>query len=252
MESIFLILSGVILVVGVLYWFWSHLQLTQKKVQLLENAVFELRGMMVHPPPGPGPGLASAHGGSSAQVQGTEDDSGTASGSGSGSGPEPVYADLADDDWNEEDGEAIKHVSTPLENLATNPDLQPGGRIEVPVVTAAEVQPEEQFRELFVGQDGGVTTAASASAAAAGPRTPESLESMPVKELRRLAEQRGISGAEGMRKKEILAALRQQITSAPAAPAAAAGATVVVERTLDIIEEEQVHSGDTVEIPVLD
>ena len=46
MEVMFLILSGVILAAGVLYWFWSHIQLTQKKVQLLENAVFELRGML--------------------------------------------------------------------------------------------------------------------------------------------------------------------------------------------------------------
>jgi outer membrane biosynthesis protein TonB len=50
MESIFLILSGVVLAAGVLYWFWSHIQLTPKKVQLLENAVFELRGMLTQGP----------------------------------------------------------------------------------------------------------------------------------------------------------------------------------------------------------
>ena len=53
MESIFLILSGVILAAGILYWFWSHIQLTQKKVQLLENAVFELRGMLTGSGSGP-------------------------------------------------------------------------------------------------------------------------------------------------------------------------------------------------------
>jgi hypothetical protein len=248
MESIFLILSGVILVAGVLYWFWSHLQLTQKKVQLLENAVFELRGMMVHPPPGPGPGPGQSQGGSSgtcAAVPAEEENSGTAAAAA------PVYTDLDDDDWADERGAEITHVSTPLEQIS-NPDLQPGGRIEVPAeAEAAVAQPEEQFRELFVGQDGGVTAAAAAGST--GPRTPESLESMPVKELRRLAEQRGISGADGMRKKEILAALRQQITSAPATATAtgASAATVVVERTLDIVEEESVL-GDTAEVPVLD
>jgi len=248
MESIFLILSGVILVAGVLYWFWSHLQLTQKKVQLLENAVFELRGMMVHPPPGPGPGPGQGQGqgsGTCASVPAEEENSGTAA------APAPVYTDLDDDDWADERPAEITHVSTPLEQIS-NPDLQPGGRIEVPAEDAqAAAQPEEQFRELFVGQDGGVTAAATAGST--GPRTPESLESMPVKELRRLAEQRGISGADGMRKKEILAALRQQITSAPASATAtgASAATVVVERTLDIVEEEPVL-GDTADVPVLD
>ena len=56
---------------------------------------------------------------------------------------------------------------------------------------------------------------------------------MPVKELRRLAEQRGIAGAADMRKKEILAALRQQITSVPAPVAAASAAEVSVEKDGD-------------------
>lgn len=245
MEVIYLILSGVILIAGVLYWFWSHLQLTQKKVKLLENAVFELREKKVHPPPGLAP-FPIASGGAPIDSDACDGETCPAV---------PAYDDLADDDWADENtgtGE-VTHVSTPLESLgAANPELQPGGRIEVPAEMGDEAggapPAEEQFRELFVGQDGGVV--AAAAAAAAGPRTPESLESMPVKELRRLAEQRGISGAEGMRKKEILAALRQQITSAPATAAAAAPSTIVVERTLDIAED--VDNGESIEVPVLD
>jgi hypothetical protein len=76
---------------------------------------------------------------------------------------------------------------------------------------------KEEFRELFVSQE-----------AATPVRTPESLESMPVKELRRLAEQRGIAGAADMRKKEILAALRKQVTPA---------GEVAVQKTLDLTVE---------------
>jgi hypothetical protein len=109
MESIFLILSGVILAAGVLYWFWSHIQLTQKKVQLLENAVFELRGL----------------------VQGSPDRGSLGKGtrgdlSDAGNG-EAVYADLSDDDWegapaadaNATTVAAVAAVSssTPLTNL---------------------------------------------------------------------------------------------------------------------------------------
>ena len=61
---------------------------------------------------------------------------------------------------------------------------------------------------------------------------------MPVKDLRRLAEQRGLTGVSDMRKKEILSALRQQITSVPAAQGAEKSTTVVVERTLDLTQME--------------
>jgi hypothetical protein len=187
MEVIFLILSGVILMAGILYWFWSHLQLTQKKVQLLENAVFELRGMLTNrgdgPAPGPEPSSPPAPAPSAAAS---------------------VYNDLTDDDWEEEaEVKEVPMVSTPLEEIlgSVNPDLQPGGRIEVPSVEEQEKDEREanQFRELFLQQEAPV-------------RVAESLEAMPVKELRRLAEQRGIADAADMRKKELLAALRQQVS----------------------------------------
>lgn len=239
MEVIFLALSGVILMAGILYWFWIHIQQTQKKVQLLENAVFELRGL-VSPGPGPGPG--------------------------SGPGPSPaappapaVYQDLHDEeDWDAD----VKQVSTSLANLpapvqtihevepaantvhviresAAPPapvpeDLMPGGGSHVAPVAAQEesertidlralVKEEEQFRELFISPSpaGGAAESVSSNA--------EALESMPVKELRRLAEQRGIAGVADMNKKKILAALRQQITPALAHQ-------VEVERTMDLAD----------------
>ena len=144
----FLLLSGVVLVSGVIYWMWSHIQLTQKKVGLLESAVFELRGMLQAPAP--------------AQAA------------------EPVpYAEVSDDWEQEQEQEQVKEVttssvagpvaSTPLEELA---------HTEEPLTTRTES---------------------------------ESLEAMPVKELRRLAEQRGITGVAEMRKKELLAMLRSQV-----------------------------------------
>ena len=208
MESIFLILSGVILAAGILYWLWSHIQLTQKKVQLLENAVFELRGMLTTRgpgPPSPSPVVVSA--------------------------PTTSYADLPDDDWEapEESVEAAPAaapapVNNEIEIIREDaPDLEPGGRI-LPAAVVPEVVEEtsaEEFRELFLAESGAQKVA---------PETPQSLESMPVKELRRLAEQRGITGVADMRKKELLTALRQQV------------APTVVEKTLDLtveaVEEE--------------
>ena len=243
-----MILSGAILIAGVLYWLWSHIQLTQKKVQLLENAVFELRSMLAaRGTEPPAPVIVSGGGGGSAPS--------------AAPAPEPVqkapsiYNDLEDDDWREPEKtplEEIAQVSTPIDA----PELVTGEVEEAPAAAANIVkedvigsqqlqQPEsddlapgaprtvvpgeERFRELFAT----IEPPAAAAAASTGPRTPESLESMPVKELRRLAVQRGITDADSMRKKEILSALRQQITSAPA-PATVHVGDVLVSKAVDV------------------
>jgi hypothetical protein len=253
METLFMILSGAILVAGVMYWLWSHIQLTQKKVQILENAVFELRGMLTSgaatgPPLVGGGGIAAAPEPAPASLPAS---------------PTRVYTDLADDaveeDW-DADGEDVRvikevaPVSTPLEAVIpelaveeTAPlgreeeipeDLMPGGRIQIG-------EDEAQFKELFT---------APATAPSATARTPESLESMPVKELRRLAAQRGIQGSDDMKKKEILAALRRQVS----APAAATTSSVTVEKTLDISEvigassAEGAEAAETVDAEILE
>jgi len=145
-----LVLSGVVLASGVLYWLWSHIQLTQKKVQLLESAVFELRGM-VSGTPNPVP-VAEA---------------------------EPAAFNDVSDDWEPEaeaEGEA-EQTSTPLEELEREVSMAPPPRETV----------------VHEGQ--------------------ASLDSMPLKELRRLAEQRGIANTSEMRKKELLTLLRSQVTA---------------------------------------
>jgi hypothetical protein len=252
MESIFLALSGVILVAGVLYWFWSHIQLTQKKVQLLENAVFELRGMLQRGPgvepdienrqtpeqelevaPGPLP--------ISPEVSDTEAPAASS-----------MYNDLSDDDWKEESTSApVNPSSTPLEYLEeVAADLQPGGRIEgveeipgsdsdVHETVQAPVQEQipgnenEQFRELFMSPP-----VPSAPLAAPPLSDISSLDGMPVKDLRRLAEQRGIPNASELRKKEILSALKALI--APPSTATATGPSVQVEKTLDLTEVSEI------------
>jgi hypothetical protein len=234
METLFLILSGAILVAGVVYWLWSHIQLTQKKVQLLENAVFELRAMI---PPGggtagpPPPSIPVTVPSPAVSVAGAA---------------EKPYADLSDDDWDETPAMDVPAVSTPLEEVPTpvqeapaqelptlitreaemnDSDLMPGGRISLGVeetVEEAEEAPakEDAFKQIF-----------------ANPRP--ALEGMPLKELRRLGEQRGLVGAAEMRKKELLAALRHQVTSPVAAPVSEPEPVATKELDLDAVEAEE-------------
>jgi hypothetical protein len=188
MESILLILSGAILAAGVLYWFWSHIQLTQKKVQLLENAVFELRGMLTN---------GSATEQKEADPQYGESQNGDSS--------QPQYNDLPDDDW---DAPVVR--STSLEELQGSDDLQPGGHAGAPSLEVKEIQSESEFRELFVQPPQKAAELKTPEVKEVGS---ESLEGMPVKELRRLAEQRGLTGVSELKKKELISALRQQIGS---------------------------------------
>ena len=223
MESIFLILSGAVLVAGILYWFWSHIQLMQKKVHLLENAVFELREIQ---------------GGGGSLEQEQEQDKGQYV-------EAPVYRDI---DETEEQGESDwpeqGSASTPLAALdATTVDLQPGGRIQVEAEEPVATDKDAQFRELFIQHEPRVPTPVVKQEVKEVGQ--ESLESMPVKELRRLAEQRGLTGVSELRKKELLAALRSQI--APSVKAEEGDASVpgvntnvsevTVERTLDLTDD---------------
>ena len=234
MESIFLILSGVIVLAGVLYWFWSHLQLTQKKVQLLESAVFELRGMLtVHP------GSAIVSGPAVAPVPVSVSDV--------DSEEKVVYTDLEDDDWETPAVTPAVEIASPSESENTvtiaredyTDDLQPGGRLLVPSeeeFKEAETVQEGEFKELFVQKESPVV-AAPASAS-------ESLESMPVKELRRLGEKRGIVGANEMRKKELLAALRNGVTGQQQ--------TVTIEKALELTIDLEGNAAETVEAEILE
>jgi hypothetical protein len=233
MESVFLLLSGAIVMSGILYWFWSHIQLTQKKVQLLENAVFELRTM-----------LNATHG------QGVRPPS---------PAPLPLYQDLMDDDWKsehqeEKEGEEGADVfeGTPLELLVEEQeqeqeqgqeefeqgkqedqevlheqrnggqeeqegqgdaqhvpsDLLPGGRIEVPEDRNEMKTPtRKEVKSLLEAIPEETTDVDSEHT-----ESSQALESMPLKELRRLAEQRGVTGSDKMRKRDLLAILRQQVT----------------------------------------
>ena len=173
----FLILSGVILAAGVLYWFWSHIQLTQKKVQLLENAVFELRGMLAPSE------LQSEPEAAPAPSQGSQSQ----------------YKDLDDDDWTDQAQDVLLAVieSVPQEAPLTQtqvvreepvkmtPELIQGFSLYKEVVPQPEVKSEE----------------------------PQTLEGMTIKDLRRMASQRGIAGTSEMKKKELVAALRDSVTT---------------------------------------
>ena len=196
METMFLVMSGVILISGVLYWFWSHIQLTQNKMKLLENAVIELRNLIstkdtCRDNSEPLPLVESGRG---VDKNEPEHESGVDKN-------EPEHESGVDknesNESNEEDGN--EYEWSLMKETSSEDDLRPGGQIDVGVEKTVDIP--TYFAEP-----------PQSPAESSKPTAAEALETMPVRELRRLAEQRGLSCVSDMKKKELIAALRQQVT----------------------------------------
>ena len=188
-DTFYVALCMTVLILGVVYWFWTQNQYIQRKVNLLENIVYEMKTSMSSSGEAPdlseiapsemAPRVAYAAAPSSvlgededilheelvAEMEPIEEES-----------VEDAIADFAIDNamplLSEEEG-------TSLASLASlDDDLQPGGV-------------GSGIREVTMPEAKGSV-----------------LDSMTLPELKRLAEQRGISAASKMRKQALIDAIR--------------------------------------------
>ncbi len=174
-DTFYVALCMTILIIGVVYWFWTQNQFVLRKLNLLNNIVFEMRAQMntesvpdAYVPPTTYPPAPSSEMGDDEDLLHEElhaEVSGTASGEETTmeeQSPQPILSDVSQ--------------GTPIDELAEQitSDLQPGG----------------------VGS--GVKEIINSSV----------LESMTIKELRRLAEQRGVQASSSMKKPALISMLR--------------------------------------------
>lgn len=190
-ESFYIALCMTVLLLGVVYWFWSQNQYIQRKINLLENIVYELKELCTNQTSFVGP---------PAELKTTR------------------YSAPA---------EPVKYNPPVVEQPANNNELHEVLMSELQVDeenTSTQVFKEEHTTELTLEepffhpvsdtnddlQPGGVGSGLKDvdTSDIATTSHVSSLESMTVKELRRLAEQRGIENAADLRKKELIAKLR--------------------------------------------
>ena len=161
-DSFYIALCMTVLMLGIVYWFWSQNQYLLRKINLLENIVYELKTICTSPPPTPVEPTSYP----SAPVSVMEED-------------EEILAELL-----EMEEESLHPLQRPPSPPATPPseedDLQPGG-------VGSGIKEVTESTNI--------------------------LETMTLKELRRLAEQRGIKGAAELKKKELLSQLKGNIPS---------------------------------------
>ena len=215
-DTFYIALCMTVLILGVVYWFWTQNQYIQRKINLLENIVYEMKTAFQSP------GSLSAQDGLYGQSEQSDQSEDGATGATSATGATgatgapvaPVEYPPAPSSVIDEDDEDLLHEELHAE--ATFPPSVPhveGERLQfLPSDQNESVEAELVADDL---QPGGV---GSGMPPAAQTETKGfARDGMTLKELKRLAEQRGISGTSAMRKQQLVDALR----ALPAAPSLA-------------------------------
>jgi hypothetical protein len=195
-DTFYVALCMTVLILGAVYWFWTQNQFMLRKLNLLENIVYEMKMALSTGPPLGAPAADVAASGV------------------------PVYAPAPGSVMSDDDAELL------------NEDLHGalGGSAESPFVPVSQDSPVLEVSEsAMYSKPADEPAAAPVDLAPApvsddlqpggvGSGVPEAktgtnpYDSMKLTELRRLAESRGISGAKDMRKQALIDALRNAPT----------------------------------------
>lgn len=182
-----------VLILGVVYWFWTQNQYIQRKLNLLENIVYEMKSSMNHGGSGLTPDpiervLAAA---AAADV------------------PE-IATETAHMPFTEDDVDSIDAALDAFDNAATTTSL-------VMNIHEVAAQPEPEATpiaadEIFEDLTPGGATLSSAEDVS-DTNNESVLNGMGLKELRELAKQKGVANTKNIRKHELVAAIRASKTS---------------------------------------
>lgn len=183
-ESFYIALCGTILLLGVIYWFWTQTQYIQRKVSLLENVVYEMKTLVSNLP------------GHFAQTQ-----------------HEPEQSDSPVQIEQSEIVEEQKPYAPPPESVAGDLEEERNNSEQEFSNFAGTASDEQQNDELAPGglafpDDKGLQDSSSGDKSLESP-----LQTLTTKELRRMAEANGIPGASELKKKDLVKALRNTVSS---------------------------------------
>jgi hypothetical protein len=194
-DTFYLAMIMTILILGVVYWFWTQNQYLQRKIQTLENVMYEIKTSL---------SSGELGGGLSAPAPAAQE---------SDLAPAmypPAPSSVLDDDDELlhaellESSEHAHELHEDVEELSID-DAIAQFNAEEP----AAAQVDEDLQPGGVGS--GIKEVVVPDSAAKG----SVLDTMTIQELKRLAEQRGISGASKMRKQALIDAIRAAPTPSP-------------------------------------
>ena len=195
-DSFYIALCMTVLLLGVVYWFWTQTQYLQRKMNLLENIVYELKTLIDRG--SSDPSTSPSTGPSSPPPPGRTDAGGP-----SAAAEPPSYPDFGEDD-------ELLHEQLHSDTQRLSPSAT--ATRDAPLVT--KVPFEEVPDELQPGGVGSGLPSVEADVPFSDNTKPKGnvLDGMTLKELRRLAEQRSVAGASTMRKQALIDALRSDVS----------------------------------------
>ena len=179
-ETFYIALCVTILLLGVVYWFWTQVQYLQRKVNLLDNVVYEMKTLVSNLP---GPQVAATAVKEEEEYEKPAQESYAPP-------PESVAGDL----------EAERLVTEmEFDTFSGSAPIQPLKEDDIKERVPDELQPG--------GLASGLSDKKESDSSIESP-----LSGMSIKELRRMAEANGIPGSGELRKKELIRALRDKVS----------------------------------------
>lgn len=210
-DTFYVALCMTILILGVVYWFWTQNQYIQRKLNLLENIVFEIKTQI-------------QKGDSSPLLEATRAVTPMSLETGSASKYPPApSSELGDDEdlLNEEidDLEAVVSNSPTLK-ISEDANIMPTTEIQNETIELHDDRDDDSDLVAAL-QPGGVGSGVKEIPEPDSSAKGNVLEGMTLKELQRLAEQKGINTSR-MRKPALIEAIRAHSRPSPFEVAASA------------------------------
>jgi Rho termination factor, N-terminal domain len=194
-DSFYVALCMTVLILGAVYWFWTQNQYILRKMNLLENIVYEMKTAL---PPSWGSGGFGTFGvaGTAAVPPATESP--------------PIYAPAPGSVMSDDDVDILhEDLSRDLQSVSESPVLlvesaSGSAPVPVPAPVAAPVAVSEAIAKQVADdlQPGGVGSGVDEV------KSSNPYDGMTLRELRRLGEARGISGASKLTKQALITTLR--------------------------------------------
>jgi len=207
-ETFYIALCVTILLLGVVYWFWTQVQYLQRKVNLLDNVVYEMKTLVSNLP---GSGGDNGISGSSSGVSGGSSSIGLVA-----NVTNPITEKNANNHGNVEDSYAPPPESVAgdleAERLVSEAEFEPFSGSSNEEDNKPVYNPPVEVAQEIIHDDlqpGGLAVPAKKSDAA----IESPLNGLSLKELRKMAEANNIPGANDLKKKELIRALRDKVSS---------------------------------------
>lgn len=201
-DTFYVALCMTVLILGVVYWFWTQNQYIQRKLNLLENIVYEMKTTLASSET-QGPGSSSCSLPTPDSIQEVTD-------------LKPaVYPPAPSSVLGEDEDLLHEELAAEAEKASVQDDIEDA--IADFAIDNAQPLVSEIIDDSvpFDLQPGGIGSGMKEIVAPDSSAKASVLDAMTINELKRLAEQRGITGIAKMRKQALIEAIRSAPVASP-------------------------------------